>query len=116
MTSPAHAHILLTQWAAWSRTEGVIPKELSCVSALWQKYVVTEYPEEPEHEEVTWDDVTMGVVDSVVAGMGRTNVRYYVVILDVYRNGREYDRAIEDAAIQHFANLYGIACKRPAYA
>lgn len=114
MTSIAHADVLLREWAAWSKDGGIIPKKLGCAVARWQFEVPSDYPEESERPH--YDDDEMSRVDRVVAEIGRTNVRHYVVLLDIYRNFKEYDRSIEDAAIQYFANLYELRTNEPRYA
>ncbi len=113
MTGIAHAHILLTSWAEWSRTGGVIPKKMWESRAKWQFEVATDYPEEPDGNH--FDDDEMGRVDAVIAGIGRTHVRHYVVILDVYRNGRGYAPDVEDRAIAHFAGCWSVANKSAAH-
>lgn len=115
MTSVAHAHILLNRWGEWSRTGGIIPKKLEYALARWQSEVPSDYPEEPEHVG-SFDDDEMSLVDRVVAEIGRTHVRYYVVLLDMFRNSREYGRDVEEEAVQHFANLYNLKTMHQKYA
>lgn len=100
------ADYLLQQWAIWSKSGGGIPKGLHAVSAHWQREIPTDYPEEPDHEQCGCDDEEMSIVDTVVAGLQRVNVKAYVVILDVYRNGRDYHKSAVDEAMRVFEKAY----------
>lgn len=107
MITPAYAHVLLSQWGAWSNTGGIIPRRMQALSARWQSEIPTEWPEEPECDYlVTTDDDTLGLVDSVVASLRQREVRHYVVLVDVYRNRHTYARQVEDDALRCFVGAW----------
>lgn len=106
LSPSAEADYLLQQWAVWSLSGGVIPRQLDAVSASWQRDIPSDYPEEPDTHTCHCDDDTMSRVDSAIAALGRTHPRYFVIIVDVYRNGRNYRPDAEDEAISAFMRAY----------
>lgn len=102
----SEADYLLRQWAIWSLNDGIIPKKLFELSPNWHREIPSDYPEEPHTSHCDEDDETMGVVDRVVAELGRTKPKAYVVILDVYRNQRSYHKTVEEEALADFCRLY----------